>query len=137
MVSTPESAVNSHFTFVNARLLRLSIILNNISFSSSCSCCYWFFEITGGKGIEFLEKSFMVDIMRAITGEVHTYQSIHPVDRAITQNKNINLYVRSFIDPDAKGTLVGNLKYDKLVPSFIFKMEQVLIRILLLKRKVQ
>ncbi len=26
----------------------------------------------------------MVDIMRSITGKVHTYQSIHPVDRAIT-----------------------------------------------------
>jgi len=54
---------------------------------------------------------------------------IHPKTIKPLQNKNINLYVRSFIDSDAKGTLVGNLKYDKLHPSFIFKMEQVLIRI--------
>ncbi len=54
---------------------------------------------------------------------------IHPKTIKPLQNKNINLHVRSFLDPTAKGTLVGNLKYDKLVPSFIFKMEQVLIRI--------
>ncbi len=54
---------------------------------------------------------------------------IHPKTIKPLQNKNINLHVRSFIDPDAKGTLIGNLKYDKLVPSFIFNMEQVLIRI--------
>ncbi len=54
---------------------------------------------------------------------------IHPKTIKPLQNKNINLHVRSFQNPEAKGTLVGNLKYDKLVPSFIFKMEQVLIRI--------
>ncbi len=54
---------------------------------------------------------------------------IHPKTIKPLQNKNINLHVRSFIDPEAKGTLVGNLKYDKLIPSFIFKMDQVLIRI--------
>ena len=53
---------------------------------------------------------------------------IHPKTIKPLQNKNINLYVRSFLDPDAPGTLVGNLSYDKLVPSFIFKMDQVLIR---------
>jgi len=37
--------------------------------------------------------------------------------------------VKSFVDPEAPGTLVGNLSYDKLTPSFIFKMGQVLIRI--------
>lgn len=54
---------------------------------------------------------------------------IHPKTIKPLQNKNINLYVRSFVDPEAKGTLIGNLKYDKLEPSFIFKMDQVLIRI--------
>ena len=37
--------------------------------------------------------------------------------------------MKSFVDPEAPGTLVGNLSYDKLTPSFIFKMGQVLIRI--------
>jgi len=54
---------------------------------------------------------------------------IHPKTIKPLQNKNINLHVKSFVDPDAKGTLIGNLDYDKLVPSFIFKMDQVLIRI--------
>lgn len=54
---------------------------------------------------------------------------IHPKTIKPLQNKNINLYVKSFLEPDKEGTLVGNLNYDKLVPSFIFKMDQVLIRI--------
>ena len=54
---------------------------------------------------------------------------IHPKTIKPLQNKNINLHVKSFVDPDAPGTLVGNLSYGKLIPSFIFKMDQVLIRI--------
>jgi aspartate kinase len=54
---------------------------------------------------------------------------IHPKTIKPLQNKNINLHVRSFLDPDAPGTLVGNLSYENLIPSFIFKMDQVLIRI--------
>jgi len=53
---------------------------------------------------------------------------IHPKTIKPLQNKNINLFVKSFLDPDASGTVVGNLNYDKLTPSFIFKMDQVLIR---------
>jgi len=54
---------------------------------------------------------------------------IHPKTIKPLQNKNINLHIKSFIDPDEEGTLVGNLTYDKLTPSFIFNMDQVLIRI--------
>jgi len=54
---------------------------------------------------------------------------IHPKTIKPLQNKNINLYVKSFLDPDAPGTLVGNFSYEALTPSFIFKMEQVLIRV--------
>jgi len=54
---------------------------------------------------------------------------IHPKTIKPLQNKNINLYVKSFVEPDKEGTLVGNLVYDRLIPSFIFKMDQVLIRI--------
>ncbi|MFH0759584.1 MAG: aspartate kinase [Bacteroidota bacterium] len=53
---------------------------------------------------------------------------IHPKTIKPLQNKNINLHVRSFLNPDAPGTLVGNISYDVLTPSFIFKMDQVLIR---------
>jgi aspartate kinase len=54
---------------------------------------------------------------------------IHPKTIKPLQNRNINLYVKSFLEPDKEGTLVGNLHYEKLIPSFIFKMQQVLIRI--------
>lgn len=54
---------------------------------------------------------------------------IHPKTIKPLQNKNIDLYIKSFIHPDEEGTLVGNLEYDKLIPSFIFNMDQVLIRI--------
>ncbi|MBL7110997.1 MAG: aspartate kinase [Bacteroidales bacterium] len=54
---------------------------------------------------------------------------IHPKTIKPLQNRNINLYIKSFIHPGEEGTLVGNLTYDKLIPSFIFNMDQVLIRI--------
>ena len=54
---------------------------------------------------------------------------IHPKTIKPLQNKNINLYVKSFVHPREKGTVISNINYEKLVPSFIFKMDQVLIRI--------
>jgi aspartate kinase len=54
---------------------------------------------------------------------------IHPKTIKPLQNKNISLHVKSFVDPDAPGTLVGNVTYNTLIPSFIFKMDQVLIRV--------
>jgi aspartate kinase len=55
---------------------------------------------------------------------------IHPKTIKPLQNKNINLHVKSFKNPEAEGTLISNVEYEKLVPSFIFKMDQVLVRIL-------
>jgi aspartate kinase len=54
---------------------------------------------------------------------------IHPKTIKPLQNKHIALHVKSFRDPEAPGTLISNVDYEKLVPSFIFKMDQVLIRI--------
>ena len=54
---------------------------------------------------------------------------IHPKTIKPLQNKNINLYVRSFLNPEAPGTRVGNISYERLnTPSFVFRMDQVLIR---------
>jgi aspartate kinase len=53
---------------------------------------------------------------------------IHPKTIKPLQNKNIDLYVKSFVNPEAPGTLIGDITYDNLTPSFIFKMDQVLIR---------
>jgi aspartate kinase len=54
---------------------------------------------------------------------------IHPKTIQPLKQKNINLQVKSFVHPAETGTLVGNEQYDKLIPSFIFKMDQVLISI--------
>lgn len=55
---------------------------------------------------------------------------IHPKTIKPLQNKNINLHVKSFKNPEAAGTVISNVDYEKLIPSFIFKIDQVLIRIL-------
>lgn len=55
---------------------------------------------------------------------------IHPKTIKPLQNKHIPLYVKSFIDPRAEGTTIQeSTEFDHLVPSFIFKMEQVLFSI--------
>ena len=55
---------------------------------------------------------------------------IHPKTIKPLENKGIPLYVKSFVNPQAKGTLIGkDLQTKPLVPSFIFKTNQVLISI--------
>jgi aspartate kinase len=55
---------------------------------------------------------------------------IHPKTIKPLQNKQISLYVKSFIDPSAAGTVIqSSMDYDHLVPSFIFKLDQVLFSI--------
>jgi len=55
---------------------------------------------------------------------------IHPKTIKPLQNKEISLYVRSFSDLDHDGTCIRKTKEDLPVPSFIFKVNQVLISIL-------
>lgn len=55
---------------------------------------------------------------------------IHPKTIKPLQNKNIPLHVRSFLDPQAQGTLVNNEVNPLPIPSFIFKVNQLLISIL-------
>ncbi len=55
---------------------------------------------------------------------------IHPKTVKPLQNKQISLYVKSFIDPSAPGTVIqSSMDYDHLIPSFIFKLDQVLFSI--------
>lgn len=52
---------------------------------------------------------------------------IHPKTVKPLQNKGIPLYVKSFLDPHAEGTVIqASTENDHLVPSFIFKMDQIL-----------
>ncbi len=53
---------------------------------------------------------------------------IHPKTIKPLQNKGIPLYVRSFVKPDEEGTHIGSSTFsDSLMPSYIFKVNQVLI----------
>ncbi len=54
---------------------------------------------------------------------------IHPKTIKPLQNKNIPLHVRSFLTPDGHGTRITSAKTPLPVPSFIFKVNQVLISV--------
>lgn len=52
---------------------------------------------------------------------------IHPKTIQPLKQKSIPLLVKSFIHPENEGTLISDVEYEKLIPSFIFKDNQVLI----------
>lgn len=53
---------------------------------------------------------------------------IHPKTLQPLQGKEIPLYVKSFLNPEASGTRIGkNITLDPMVPCFIVKKNQVLI----------
>jgi len=55
---------------------------------------------------------------------------IHPKTIKPLQNKSIPLYVKSFVDPSLEGTIISqSTEFDTLVPSFIFKMNQVMFAV--------
>ena len=54
---------------------------------------------------------------------------IHPKTIKPLQNKNIALHVKSFIEPEEPGTVIDRFAYKALIPSFIVKKDQVLLRI--------
>lgn len=54
---------------------------------------------------------------------------IHPKTIKPLQNKKITLNVRSFLNPEATGTLIRTTNQGLPVPSFIFKVNQVLVNI--------
>ncbi|MEG2666929.1 MAG: aspartate kinase, partial [Bacteroidales bacterium] len=55
---------------------------------------------------------------------------IHPKTIKPLQNKSIPLHVRSFVDPQEKGTWIGlENVVNTQIPSYIFKAKQVLLSI--------
>ena len=55
---------------------------------------------------------------------------IHPKTVQPLQQKDIPLYVKSFLDPEAKGTQISSSAlHDSKIPSFIVKKEQLLLTI--------
>lgn len=73
-----------------------------------------------------LEK---ISYMDAIELAYYGASVIHPKTIQPLKNKSIRLFVKSFVHPDDPGTVIGEDDYEKLIPSFIFKMDQVLIHI--------
>ncbi len=56
---------------------------------------------------------------------------IHPKTIKPLQNKDIPLYVHSFLNPKEKGTVIqSSEENDHLIPSFIFKSNQVLLSVI-------
>lgn len=54
---------------------------------------------------------------------------IHPKTIKPLQNKRIPLYVRSFVQPEEKGTLINDQQSHLPIPCFIFKVNQILLSI--------
>lgn len=54
---------------------------------------------------------------------------IHPKTIKPLQNRNIPLWVKSFVNPMNAGTEIRNEASDKIIPSFIFKVNQALISV--------
>jgi aspartate kinase len=55
---------------------------------------------------------------------------IHPKTIQPLQDKGIELHVRSFLSPDEPGTVIqANADRDHLIPSYIFKADQILVSI--------
>lgn len=54
---------------------------------------------------------------------------LHPKTIKPLQNKKIPLRVKSFVDPEQDGTVINDFENNRLVPSFIFKIDQVLVSI--------
>jgi len=56
-------------------------------------------------------------------------QVIHPKTIKPLQNKNIPLYVRSFIHPDEEGTCIQGRNFNNLPPIIVYKHRQVLVEL--------
>ncbi|MFT6922712.1 MAG: aspartate kinase [Crocinitomicaceae bacterium] len=72
-------------------------------------------------------KLDQISFREAIELSYYGASVIHPKTIKPLQNKEIPLYVKSFIDPHEDGTVIqSSMISDHLVPSFIFKMNQIL-----------
>jgi aspartate kinase len=54
---------------------------------------------------------------------------IHPKTIKPLQNKNIPLFVKSFLAPRAEGSIIADIEPVEKIPSYIFKTEQILLSI--------
>lgn len=74
------------------------------------------------------QKMEQLSYLDAIELAYYGASVIHPKTIKPLENKGIPLYVRSFQQPASRGTVIGkDLETKPLIPSFIFKSNQVLI----------
>ncbi len=79
------------------------------------------------KNTQLLEK---ISYREAIELAYFGASVIHPKTIKPLQNKNIPLYVRSFIEPELEGTCIQNEGgSDHLIPSYIVKKNEILLTI--------
>ncbi len=72
-------------------------------------------------------KLDQISFREAIELSYYGASVIHPKTVKPLQNKNIPLHVKSFVNPEEAGTVIQqSMSSDHLIPSFIFKMDQVL-----------
>lgn len=82
------------------------------------------------KYFEKTEKLPIISYKEAIELSYYGASVIHPKTLKPLRNKKIPLYVKSFFVPDDEGTQIqDNADCDHLVPSFIFKVDQILISV--------
>jgi aspartate kinase len=76
------------------------------------------------------EKLASISYREAIELSYYGATVIHPKTIKPLQNKDIPLRIKSFVHPQESGSLIHqNTSADSLIPSFIFKVNQVLISI--------
>ena len=74
------------------------------------------------------EKLENISYQEAIELSFYGAKVIHPKTIKPLQNKNIPLYVKSFIDPEGGGTLIQNINHPvSLKPILIVKQDQLLV----------
>jgi len=77
------------------------------------------------------EKLASISYREAIELSYYGATIIHPKTIKPLQNKSIPLRIKSFIHPDEEGSIIHqDTAADSLIPSFIFKVDQVLISII-------
>mgnify|MGYP006095867845 FL=1 len=82
------------------------------------------------KWFENTVKLDNISFREAIELSYYGASVIHPKTIKPLQNKNIPLYVKSFVNPEKEGTTIHSCtSKDHLVPSFIFKENQILFSI--------
>ena len=82
------------------------------------------------KFFENTQKLDRISFREAIELSYYGASVIHPKTLKPLQNKQIPLYVKSFMNPTAEGTTIDvDTSNDHMIPSFIFKKNQVLFSI--------